>query len=63
MDHIWRTRGDWDRGAVLEGVTKAFGEVIRDMEEAGQEFAESSWGAKEGKLARRRAVERAGATL
>ena len=63
MDHIWQSRGEYDRGAVLEGVTKAFGEVIRDMEEAGQEFAESSWGAKGAEMARRRAVERAGVPL
>ena len=46
MDTIWRTRGEWDRVKVLDEVTLAFGDVVRDMEEAGQEFAESSWGAR-----------------
>ena len=43
MDTLWRTRGEWNRPRVLDEVTKSFGEVIQDMEEAGQEFADSSW--------------------
>lgn len=43
MDTLWRTRGEWHRPKVLDEVTKSFGDVIQDMEEAGQEFADSSW--------------------
>ena len=47
MDELWRTRGEWDRGKVLEDLTKAFNWVLDDMAEAGQEMASSgSWGKK-----------------
>lgn len=44
MDTLWRTRGEWDRGKVLEQVSLAFNEVMEDMAESGQEFAPVSWG-------------------
>ncbi|KAK5458409.1 TAT-binding protein-like protein 7, AAA ATPase [Exophiala xenobiotica] len=45
MDELWQTRGEWDRGKVLEGLTRAFNWVLDDMTKAGQEMASSgSWG-------------------
>jgi len=46
MDTLWQTRGEWDRGKVLSQVSKAFNDVMLDMQESGQEFAPSSWGRK-----------------
>jgi len=44
MDTLWKTRGEWDRGRVLDKVASAFNAVMEDMQEAGQEFGPSSWG-------------------
>ena len=44
METLWQTRGEWDRGKVLDAVAKAFNDVMHDMSEAGQEFGPSSWG-------------------
>ncbi|EXJ88161.1 hypothetical protein A1O1_05089 [Capronia coronata CBS 617.96] len=44
MDTLWRTRGEWDRGKVLEQVSAAFNDVMQDMADTGQEFGPVSWG-------------------
>jgi ATPase family AAA domain-containing protein 2 len=44
MDVLWKTRGDWDRRAVMDRVLEGFHEVVKDMQDAGQDFEESSWG-------------------
>ncbi|KIX01800.1 uncharacterized protein Z518_09527 [Rhinocladiella mackenziei CBS 650.93] len=46
MDTLWKTRGSWDRAAVLVQVSDAFNDVLSDMADAGQEFAPGSWGRK-----------------
>lgn len=46
MDTLWKTRGEWDRGRVLEELSEAFNEVMADMAESGQDFAPASWGGK-----------------
>ena len=44
MDTVWKTRGEWERGKVLDAVGDAFNDVMKDMSEAGQDFGPSSWG-------------------
>ena len=44
MDTVWKTRGEWERGKVLDAVGVAFNDVMEDMSEAGQDFGPSSWG-------------------
>lgn len=46
MDTLWQTRGEWDRGKVLSEISKAFNDVMLDMQASGQEFGPSSWGRK-----------------
>jgi Glu-tRNA(Gln) amidotransferase subunit E-like FAD-binding protein len=43
MDTLWRTRGSWDRKAVLKEMGVAFNEVMEDMRTSGQEFGAGSW--------------------
>lgn len=43
MDILWKTRGEWDRRAVLDRVVEGFNEVLEDMKGAGQSFGELSW--------------------
>ena len=44
MDTVWKTRGEWERGKVLDAVGVAFNGVMKDMSEVGQDFGPSSWG-------------------
>ena len=44
METLWQTRGEWDRGKVLEVLAVSFNGVMNDMQVAGQDFGPSSWG-------------------
>jgi ATPase family AAA domain-containing protein 2 len=46
MDTLWRTRSEWNRGAVMDSIATAFYDVLRDMEGAGQDLGDMSWGRK-----------------
>ncbi len=42
MDHIWKTRGDWNRTKVMTNVLTIFNEVLEDIRHTGTELMPSS---------------------
>ena len=46
MNELWRSRGQWDRRGVMEGVREVLEDVLADMRSV-QGFGPGSWEAVE----------------